>query len=216
MQLHGFARNVDWRLAAASDGAGSPSVTLVLTDSEYTRAMWPHTFQVGCRACVNRWNGCLPVDGGFVVPPACRCAAVLMKPVAAQCPLLAPTHLAWVQAPSPPTHPPTHFLFPQPTLPPSRQAEYVVTLEGDQLATRLKVTNTGDKPLEFTASLHRWATPLAPGPWWGLRSSITVLPASRAVQAGQEVGLPEAPGWSCCAHSGCLPATFLAGSRIAP
>lgn len=46
IQLHGFARNVDWRLAGASDGAGSPSVTLVLNDSEYSRAMWPHAFQV--------------------------------------------------------------------------------------------------------------------------------------------------------------------------
>ena len=37
-------------------------------------------------------------------------------------------------------------------------------LEGETLHTRLAVTNTGDKPFDFTASLHRrgeGATPLA-------------------------------------------------------
>ncbi|KAL4441812.1 hypothetical protein ABPG77_003728 [Micractinium sp. CCAP 211/92] len=80
IQLHGFARNVDWSLAGASEAGGNPAVTLVLTDSDYTRAMWPHAFK----------------------------------------------------------------------------AEYTVSLEGEALHTRLKVTNTGDQPLSFTSSLHSY------------------------------------------------------------
>lgn len=35
------------------------------------------------------------------------------------------------------------------------QAVYTVRLEGETLHTLLEVTNTGDKPFDFTASLHR-------------------------------------------------------------
>lgn len=80
IQLHGFARNVDWTLGSASESEGNPSVTLVLTDNDYTRAMWPNAFK----------------------------------------------------------------------------AEYTVTLEGESLKTKLKVTNTGDKAFDFTASLHSY------------------------------------------------------------
>lgn len=31
--------------SATSDAAGNPSATLVLTDTDYTRAMWPHSFK---------------------------------------------------------------------------------------------------------------------------------------------------------------------------
>lgn len=44
IQLHGFARNVDWELAGAAGGA-APSAQLVLTDNAYTKAMWPHSFR---------------------------------------------------------------------------------------------------------------------------------------------------------------------------
>lgn len=44
MQQHGFARNVDWAIASTSADPQpddqDPEVTLVLTDSDYTRAMW--------------------------------------------------------------------------------------------------------------------------------------------------------------------------------
>lgn len=45
IQLHGFARNVDWALAGAKNEGGNPAVALVLTDNDYTRAMWPHSFK---------------------------------------------------------------------------------------------------------------------------------------------------------------------------
>ncbi|EFN55380.1 hypothetical protein CHLNCDRAFT_35636 [Chlorella variabilis] len=80
MQVHGFARNADWAVGGASGDAAKPAVTLVLKDSDYTRAMWPHAFK----------------------------------------------------------------------------AEYTVVLDGEVLRTRLAVTNTDDKPLEFTASLHSY------------------------------------------------------------
>lgn len=54
IQLHGFARNVDWSLAASKNDGGNPAVSLVLTDTDYTRAMWPHSFKVGC---FPRWGG---------------------------------------------------------------------------------------------------------------------------------------------------------------
>lgn len=38
------------------------------------------------------------------------------------------------------------------------QAVYTVRLEGETLHTLLEVTNTGDKPFNFTASLHRQAS----------------------------------------------------------
>ncbi|PSC73084.1 glucose-6-phosphate 1-epimerase [Micractinium conductrix] len=80
IQLHGFARNLDWQLAGAANNGGNPSVTLVLSDNDYTRAMWPHAFK----------------------------------------------------------------------------AEYTVTLDDEVLRTKLTVTNNGDKPFEFTASLHSY------------------------------------------------------------
>ena len=44
MQQHGFARNLDWEISATSadlqPDERDPSVELVLTDNEYTRAMW--------------------------------------------------------------------------------------------------------------------------------------------------------------------------------
>ena len=43
MQLHGFARNLDWELTATVGGA-CPSVELTLRESEATRAMWPTAF----------------------------------------------------------------------------------------------------------------------------------------------------------------------------
>jgi hypothetical protein len=50
MQQHGFARNLDWGVAASSADAQpddrDPEVQLVLTDNDYTRAMWPHAFSV--------------------------------------------------------------------------------------------------------------------------------------------------------------------------
>ncbi|PSC73327.1 glucose-6-phosphate 1-epimerase [Micractinium conductrix] len=50
MQQHGFARNVDWSIATTSADPQpddrDPEVTLLLEDSEYSRAMWPHKFKV--------------------------------------------------------------------------------------------------------------------------------------------------------------------------
>jgi glucose-6-phosphate 1-epimerase len=44
MQQHGFARNLDWEIASTSadpqPDEKDPSVELVLTDNDYTRAMW--------------------------------------------------------------------------------------------------------------------------------------------------------------------------------
>jgi glucose-6-phosphate 1-epimerase len=45
IQLHGFARNVDWSLAASKNDGGNPAISLLLTDTDYTRAMWPHSFK---------------------------------------------------------------------------------------------------------------------------------------------------------------------------
>lgn len=55
----------------------------------------------------------------------------------------------------------------------------MVTLEGDQLSTRLKVTNTGDKPFEFTASLHRCG-----GCAGATVSSTAALPGQEQCRAG--------------------------------
>eukprot|EP00887_Chlorella_sp_A99_P002215 scaffold21.g2215.t1 len=50
LQQHGFARNVDWHVASTSADPQpddrDPEVTLLLTDNEYTRAMWPHSFKL--------------------------------------------------------------------------------------------------------------------------------------------------------------------------
>ena len=44
MQQHGFARNLDWEFSTSSadlqPDEKDPSVELILTDNEYTRAMW--------------------------------------------------------------------------------------------------------------------------------------------------------------------------------
>ncbi len=44
MQLHGFARNMDWALTATTGGA-APSVEMTLTDTPATREMWPTAFK---------------------------------------------------------------------------------------------------------------------------------------------------------------------------
>ena len=42
IQVHGFARNVDWELVSASED----TMTMKLTPSEYTKAMWDKEFEV--------------------------------------------------------------------------------------------------------------------------------------------------------------------------
>jgi len=53
---HGFARTSEWRLASIARGGtrdGDPVVvTLVLEDSEATRALWPHAFRAEYRVAV--------------------------------------------------------------------------------------------------------------------------------------------------------------------
>lgn len=44
LQQHGFARNLDWEIAATTGGA-APSVELRLTENDYTLGMWPHAFE---------------------------------------------------------------------------------------------------------------------------------------------------------------------------
>ena len=44
MQLHGFARNLDWALTSTTGGA-APSVEMTLVDTPATRAMWPTAFK---------------------------------------------------------------------------------------------------------------------------------------------------------------------------
>lgn len=50
MQQHGFARNLDWEVGSTSADPQpddrDPEVSLVLTDNDYTRKMWPHSFKV--------------------------------------------------------------------------------------------------------------------------------------------------------------------------
>nr|GEW92421.1 putative glucose-6-phosphate 1-epimerase [Tanacetum cinerariifolium] len=45
MQQHGFARNSDWSIVDSDNVDGSPVITLELTDSPYSRAMWDYSFQ---------------------------------------------------------------------------------------------------------------------------------------------------------------------------
>jgi glucose-6-phosphate 1-epimerase len=45
IQVHGFARNVDWALTEKKEG-NSPSITMTLTPSDYTKAMWDKQFKV--------------------------------------------------------------------------------------------------------------------------------------------------------------------------
>eukprot|EP00271_Cylindrocystis_brebissonii_P014382 TRINITY_DN35729_c0_g1_i1.p1 TRINITY_DN35729_c0_g1~~TRINITY_DN35729_c0_g1_i1.p1 ORF type:complete len:359 (+),score=70.41 TRINITY_DN35729_c0_g1_i1:128-1204(+) len=44
MQQHGFARNSTWDIASTSGGT-TPSLTMKLTDNEYTRSMWDFAFE---------------------------------------------------------------------------------------------------------------------------------------------------------------------------
>eukprot|EP00746_Dinoflagellata_sp_MGD_P004922 gnl/MRDRNA2_/MRDRNA2_109517_c0_seq1.p1 gnl/MRDRNA2_/MRDRNA2_109517_c0~~gnl/MRDRNA2_/MRDRNA2_109517_c0_seq1.p1 ORF type:complete len:412 (+),score=58.60 gnl/MRDRNA2_/MRDRNA2_109517_c0_seq1:74-1309(+) len=44
IQQHGFARNCDWKVASTTGGA-SPSVTMELTPSDYTKEMWDYDFK---------------------------------------------------------------------------------------------------------------------------------------------------------------------------
>lgn len=43
--MHGFARNVDWKLVSTTNGA-EPSMTMELTPNDYTKAMWDKQFKV--------------------------------------------------------------------------------------------------------------------------------------------------------------------------
>jgi glucose-6-phosphate 1-epimerase len=43
LPAHGFARTLDWQLAAAAE---APRVTLAVSDDERTRALWPHRFRL--------------------------------------------------------------------------------------------------------------------------------------------------------------------------
>jgi len=44
IQVHGFARNVDWELTGTTDGA-EPSMEMTLSPSEYSKAMWDKDFK---------------------------------------------------------------------------------------------------------------------------------------------------------------------------
>jgi hypothetical protein len=72
MQQHGFARNVDWSIAATSADPQpddqDPEVTLVLADSDYTRSMWCARL-ARAPACV-----CVGGGGGGVGGAARACA----------------------------------------------------------------------------------------------------------------------------------------------
>jgi glucose-6-phosphate 1-epimerase len=51
---HGFARTAPWTLQGAAQQAdGSVTVTLTLRDSEITRALWPHAFELEYRITVS-------------------------------------------------------------------------------------------------------------------------------------------------------------------
>eukprot|EP00208_Stichococcus_sp_RCC1054_P003283 CAMPEP_0206138546 /NCGR_PEP_ID=MMETSP1473-20131121/3398_1 /ASSEMBLY_ACC=CAM_ASM_001109 /TAXON_ID=1461547 /ORGANISM="Stichococcus sp, Strain RCC1054" /LENGTH=342 /DNA_ID=CAMNT_0053532011 /DNA_START=90 /DNA_END=1118 /DNA_ORIENTATION=- len=49
IQQHGFARNLDWEIASTSadlqPDERDPQVEIMLTENDYTLAMWPHKFQ---------------------------------------------------------------------------------------------------------------------------------------------------------------------------
>jgi glucose-6-phosphate 1-epimerase len=44
LRQHGFARNVRWTVEGQTHDAGGARARFALTDSEYTRALWPHAF----------------------------------------------------------------------------------------------------------------------------------------------------------------------------
>lgn len=56
---HGFARNLVWDIAATKPGS-SPSVTMRLTENEYTRSMWDFAFDATFEVCCQRshWQPC--------------------------------------------------------------------------------------------------------------------------------------------------------------
>lgn len=63
IQQHGFARNVDWEIAATSADPQpddrDPEVQLVLTDTDFTRAMWcagAGAGGVGMGRCMLQWS----------------------------------------------------------------------------------------------------------------------------------------------------------------
>ena len=46
LPLHGFARTSLWRVVATHHGQPGTSITLGLSDTEQTRAVWPHKFEL--------------------------------------------------------------------------------------------------------------------------------------------------------------------------
>lgn len=53
IQQHGFARNVDWKVAGWNEAKDSASVTFKLTPTEYTRAMWDKPFEAEFEVTLN-------------------------------------------------------------------------------------------------------------------------------------------------------------------
>jgi glucose-6-phosphate 1-epimerase len=47
--LHGFARIMDWEVQASEYAADSSEITLALRDSDDTRRLWPHAFNLALR-----------------------------------------------------------------------------------------------------------------------------------------------------------------------
>lgn len=143
---------MDWSLAGASEAGGNPAVTLVLTDSDYTRAMWPHAFKAGRERVFCGWGA------------AGRSSAFPLAVLQRRGPRAAVATLRWRSAASPggcaaglrQGLQPAPSSVTNPCLSDNPQAEYTVSLEGEALHTRLKVTNTGDQPLSFTSSLHSY------------------------------------------------------------
>ena len=45
IQVHGFARNVDWALTGKTEG-DAPSIEMTLTPNDYTKSMWDKAFVV--------------------------------------------------------------------------------------------------------------------------------------------------------------------------
>ena len=60
---HGFARNLSWAIDSVEGGA-SPSVTLALTDSDYTRAMWDFAFKATFKVREREGGGGAREKGG--------------------------------------------------------------------------------------------------------------------------------------------------------
>lgn len=49
---HGFARNLVWSATEPVPSGGATRLTLVLTDSDQSRSIWPHAFRLECRMSV--------------------------------------------------------------------------------------------------------------------------------------------------------------------